>query len=327
MSKLLDRVSKLLAQADRDDGSVTEEEAASFLAKAQELATAAGLDLAVARAHQAKREKAQEPEQRAIVCNPHERRGIIRKHFIELAGIIARVNDVEYLIGGNDRSLLALGFPEDLDMVEALFAHLSIQMVTECDDALKAGANREERLVPKMRKVEIPEDERDWGGWDGRDRYYDDEEGDHYSPSTGNVRQPYPPPKYREEVELDAEGNKIFERKNVVVVDHRVFRNDFYEAFVIRMSGRLWEGRRKAERDAGITVDTSSETALAMVDKKKAVKEAEAERRKGIKYLGTYRDSAEVSRRRDYTGRGEREGTRAAERVPITDEREVRNAR
>jgi hypothetical protein len=167
VSKALDTLSKILAQA---ENAGTPEEAATFMEKAQAMSTGLGIDLAVARMHQAKKERVQIPEERKIQVNPFNRRHN-RKHFTELAMAICDVNDVEYLI--TDYSLHCVGFPSDLDVVEALYAHLAAQMVIECDEALAAGANREVRQVLVTEKVEIPWDEREWQQWNGR-QYYDD---------------------------------------------------------------------------------------------------------------------------------------------------------
>lgn len=168
-SSMLDKVSKLLAKA---ENAGTPEEAEAFMAKAQELASINQIDLTIARLHTAQREKRQEPEQRTLQCNPYNRRHN-RKHFIELAMAIAEVNDVEYLIGGKDRNLLMLGFPSDMDVVEALYTHLSVQMQTECDEALARGDNKGEERVLVTESEPIAWEDREWGRWNGR-QFYDE---------------------------------------------------------------------------------------------------------------------------------------------------------
>jgi hypothetical protein len=346
VSKTLDKISKLLNQA---ENAGTPEEAATFMAKVQEMATVNNVDLAVARLHQAKKERVQEPEERTIVANPYSRKHN-RKHYLDLLMKIADVNDVKYLIGGKERCIFAVGFPSDLDVVEALFAHLSIQMVTECDEALKRGDNKEVRQVPVEIKIPIPFDDRDWEGWDSeRDRYYDphpseisywdtwDEEryeqaiknGERISTGRdqwGNTqdRKPVPPPKYRIEHEKDEEGNTVFVEKRISIVDGRVFRNDFYLAFVMRMGSRLWEARRMAEAASGVSAeDKTSEVALALVDKKETLKDAHQKQRDAVThwaskpYEGAYADE---HRKSDYSGVGREKGAQAADSTAI-DER------
>lgn len=358
---MLDKISKLLTKA---ENAGTAEEAATFMAKAQEMASINGIDLAIARMHQAKRERVQEPEERKIQVNPYTRRHN-RKHFMELAMAIAEVNDVQYLIGGREYHLHAVGFPSDLDVVEALYAHLAVQMAVECDEALRRGEHKEVRPVLVTKRVEIPWEDREWGQWNGK-QYYDDNPDDEvylhqfenesqedferrrdeavgrarqeyldavrdgdriysvYSrDGMGGYRKPVPPPAYDDEPVLDADGKRQYEEKEVSVVDGRVFRNSFYEAFVIKMRGRLWEARRAAERDRGIDVAKDSETALALRDKKAEVDQAHENQRAKVGHLGVYQGAASDDRKTDHTMAGYRAGAKSAERVPIASGREV----
>jgi hypothetical protein len=362
MSKMLDKVSKLLAKA---ENAGTPEEAEAFMAKVQEMATTNGIDLAVARMHQAKKERVQEPEERTLRVNPNNRRHN-RKHFIELAGAICEVNDVEYLISGTERALHMVGFPSDMDVVEALYTHLSIQMVIECDEALKKGENKEVRRVLVTQPEEISWDDREWALWNGR-QYYDDnpddevwcrqEEGEsdedfekreqaeyakaraEYEEAVakgesiycsqaknyeGGYRKPVPPPKYRDVPVLDENGEKQYVEKTVSVVDGRVFRSNFYAAFVPRMRGRLWETRLAVERHKGINRESESTAALALRDKAEEVKKAGEEQRAKVRHLGTYRSSMESGYKYDDTGKGREAGRKSAEAVPIDQGREVK---
>lgn len=347
MSKTLDKISKLLNKA---ENAGTPEEAEAFMAKVQELASINGVDLAVARMHQAKKER-HEPIERRVQVNPYSRRHN-RKHFTELAMAIADVNDVKYTIG--EYALHCTGFPEDIDVVEALYTHLAVQMATECDDALKRGEHKEERWVPVTTKVEIPWEDRLWGAWNGKQYYDDNPEDGVYSENPkvlqeareeyldavkkgeeiwsdytrnyqGGYRKPVPPPAYREEpvMEIGEDGvaRQKLERKVVSAIDGRVFRNDFYGAFVRRMRGRLWEVRKAVEREQGVE-EASSETAVALLDKREVVEKAYEERIK-VMHLGVYEPSYEADRKRDHSGRGSRAGNEAAVRVPINDKREV----
>lgn len=362
MTKMLDRVSKLLAKA---ENAGTPEEAETFMAKVQELATTNGIDLAVARLHQAKKERVQEPEERTLQVNPHNRRHN-RKHFVELAMAICDVNDVEFLIGGTERALHMVGFPSDMDVVEALYTHLSIQMVLECDEALKKGQHKEVRRVLVTQPEEIPWDLREWGLWNGK-QFYDDNPDDEvferqwegesdedfekreaaaiaearaeYEKAVANnelvycsqsrnyeggYRKPVPPPKVRDAPILDDEGNKQWVEKEVSAVDGRVFRSNFYAAFIPRMKGRLWEVRHAVERDKGINRESESTAALAVRDKKEEVDKAHAEQRAKVHHMGTYRSSVESGYKYDDTGKGRAAGRKSAESVPIDQGREVK---
>lgn len=334
MSKVLDKVSKLLAKA---ENAGTPEEAEAFMAGAMKMASVNNIDLAIARMHQASKERVQEPEERRIQVNPYNRRHN-RKHHLELAMAICDVNDVRYLIGGREYTLHAVGFPSDLDMVEALYTHLSVQMAVECDEALKRGDNRRTHMVPKVDRVPIPFEDRDWGGWDGKSRYYDEYPDEpeteyeewvargetDYNSYTGRYRKPYPPPKYTEVPVLDADGRQVFEERNVSMVDGRVFRGTFYAAFVARMRGRLWEIRRAVERDRGEVEEVPTTVTLALRDKKEEVDKAHDEQRAKVHHLGTYRGIEEDTRKWDHTGAADTAGREAAARVPIDQGREVR---
>lgn len=348
--KLLDKVSKLLNQA--EDEGATPEERESFMAKALELAAANSIDLAVARMHQAKKERVEEVEERTLHVNPRNRRHN-KKHFVDLALAIIETNDCEATISGDDCNVHITGFPSDIDVIEALFTHLSVEMHVECDRALQKGENKRVTQVRKKDRIELSWEDRSWGDWNGKTFY--DENPDHdvwcyqhedesdeefekrhaekieearqdylrrveqgipeYNGSTDRYRKPVPPPSYREVDVLDDDGNVVYEEKEVSAVDGRVFRSTFYEHFVSRMLGRLREAKASAEREAGALVESSS-TALALRDKRKEVKDAYEERLKVGKF-GTYTSARETVRKRDHTGAAAKAGTRAAETAAL----------
>lgn len=139
MSKTLDRLAKVLAQA---DGAANEAERDAYMEKAMVLSAASGIELAVARAHQADKEKREEPEQRAITVNDYSR-ARARDYFMKLFSAIVEVNDCKLLIGYKSYKGFALGFPSDIDVIEALYATLSVQMEADADAAIKRGQNVE----------------------------------------------------------------------------------------------------------------------------------------------------------------------------------------
>ena len=312
--KMLDRVSKLLNQA---ENAGTPEEAATFMAKAQELAAINAIELSVARAHQAKKEKAQEPEERRIQVNPYTRK-INRAHFIKLAMHIADVNDISYLIGGRDYTLNCVGFPEDLDVLEAMYTHLAVYMVAECDAALKAGANRQVQLAPKQKWEEIPPDEQQWGEWCDNDGGY----WYNIHPGYPNSKS-YDAPTRRLVPILDDDGNPIMEERSVALSDGRAFRHEFYEAYTARVHARLWGAKRQAMKDAGVEIEGSDSTSLAVRDKKEEVKKAHEAQRAKVAHLGVWEDSSSNRNSYDSSGAGRREGVKAAEATPIGSAREV----
>lgn len=140
--KLLARIGALLRQA---EGTDNEHEAETFTEAAQRLATAASIDLAVARAHQRGRERARAtPEQRTVRIGEAGRRGL--RTFVELFVAIARSNDVRCDIASNSTFVFAYGFAEDIDACEALYASLVIQMVRASDAYIRSGAYKSETV-------------------------------------------------------------------------------------------------------------------------------------------------------------------------------------
>lgn len=124
MSATLDRISALLAKAERTDN---EAEADAYLMKAQQLATLASVDLAVARARIARREARQQPEARTTTIGEKGRRA--NPHLISLFVAIAHANDAQVDVASNSTYVIGYGMPADLDVVETIFASLAVHMV------------------------------------------------------------------------------------------------------------------------------------------------------------------------------------------------------
>jgi hypothetical protein len=135
--KMLARIAALLRQAEGTDNA---HEADAFMTGAQRLATAASIDLAVARSHAADRSAAQGPTQRTITIGTAGTRGL--RTYVQLFVLIATANDVRCDIASNSTFLYAYGFPEDIDASHALYASLVVQMVRASDIYLGSGAHR-----------------------------------------------------------------------------------------------------------------------------------------------------------------------------------------
>lgn len=136
MSKALDRLSKLIAQADR---ASTEEERQTYLEKAQEMSAAIGVELAVARAHHASKRREEPVDNFKVQVNDWSAKPIHRKAMMDLFLAIARAHDVRCLIGGLEYQAFCFGLPSDIELVEKLYGVLSLQMVREADAAIKRG--------------------------------------------------------------------------------------------------------------------------------------------------------------------------------------------
>ncbi len=135
--KMLSRIAALLRQAEGTDNA---HEADAFMSAAQRLATAASIDLAVARSHAANRSPAQAPTQRTITIGEASTKGL--RTYVQLFVLIAVANEVRCDVASNSTFLYAYGFPEDIDASQALYASLVVQMVRASDAYLSSGAHR-----------------------------------------------------------------------------------------------------------------------------------------------------------------------------------------
>lgn len=135
--KMLARIAALLRQA---EGTDNVHEAEAFMTAAQRLATATSIDLAVARAHAAKRTPAQTPIQRTISIGAAGSKGL--RTYVQLFVVIAAANDVRCDVASNSTFVYAYGFAEDIDTSHALYASLVVQMVRASDAYISSGAHR-----------------------------------------------------------------------------------------------------------------------------------------------------------------------------------------
>jgi hypothetical protein len=133
--RALSRIAALLRKAESTDNGF---EAEAYMEAAQRLATASSVDLAVARAHTAGKERRVTPTQREIVVGESGKRGL--RTYVELFVAIARANDITCDVARNSTRIFAYGFDSDLRTAEALFASLMVQMVRASDQFIKSGA-------------------------------------------------------------------------------------------------------------------------------------------------------------------------------------------
>jgi hypothetical protein len=159
MSDLIDKVSKLLKQSEH---AATEAERDVFLAKAQDLATVAQIDLAVARSRTEKREARAVPTVKRVIIAERGKRG--NKQLVELFSSIGNVNSVNITIYKGDHMVDAYGFEEDIDLTKALYDSLVVQMKIAADAYLRTGEYKKELIW--VEKYETQQ------GWYGRERVY-----------------------------------------------------------------------------------------------------------------------------------------------------------
>ena len=149
MSKTLDRIGLLLNQAENTSNP---EEAAAFMEKAQKLATLAAVDLEVARQRQSDKTKRETPEQRNITVaertsGQYTYRSKVQANapeFVSLFSVISGANDVKINIAHNSLYVIAFGFPTDIDVCDALFASLKVQMVAAANAEIAKGDYKKE---------------------------------------------------------------------------------------------------------------------------------------------------------------------------------------
>lgn len=138
MSDVAELVGKLLRKA---EATTSTDEAEALYAKAQALATAHAIDLAVARANVASKEAREQPEERTLKLTEPGMRS--RPQFVTLFNQIAASNDVAMLISTDSTTVFPMGLPSDLDMVEQLYLGLAAHMVRAANAYLATGEHRE----------------------------------------------------------------------------------------------------------------------------------------------------------------------------------------
>jgi hypothetical protein len=116
-----------------------------LFARAQTLSTRHSIDLALARQHTAKAEAREVPEERTVVIGQSRTKGLAR--LVRLFVNIADINDVKCLISADSTVVYAYGFPSDIEVVEALYASLSVQMVHAATQYIRSGAHKSETVM------------------------------------------------------------------------------------------------------------------------------------------------------------------------------------
>ena len=137
---MLEKIAKLLNQA---ENAGTEAEAAVFMAKAQQLAATHSIDLARAR-HATIEKQRTKPVQRTVHIGERGTRGL--RTLVDLYLGIADANDVKCTIAHDATRVYAVGFAEDLDIAEALFASLQVQQANALAEFKKADTWKQEKV-------------------------------------------------------------------------------------------------------------------------------------------------------------------------------------
>lgn len=140
MSTMLERIAKLLNQA---ENAGTQAEAATFMEKAQQLAATYSVDLAKAR-HITKDKERTLPVQRTIHIGEAGTKGL--RTLVDLWLGVSQANDIRCTIAHNATRCYAVGFAEDLDVAEALYASLVTQQAKFLDEFKRDGAWKLEKV-------------------------------------------------------------------------------------------------------------------------------------------------------------------------------------
>lgn len=122
----LEKIAKLLRQGER---ATNPHERDAFISRAQRLASAASVALAVARAHGDAAEAREEPTVQRVTIGTRGQRGLAR--YVRLLINIAAANDVQCTIMQGSIAVNLHGFPSDLATTTALYESLMVQMVTD----------------------------------------------------------------------------------------------------------------------------------------------------------------------------------------------------
>lgn len=137
MSDILDKIGKLLAQA---EGTTNEAEQNAFTEKAQTLATTYAIDLEIARQRQRDKTKREVPVSEYIVLGQFGQKNL--RHFVQLFLAVGAANDLEFLISTHHVYVDAFGFPSDIEVAQRLYASLVVQMQHAANDAIAAGEHK-----------------------------------------------------------------------------------------------------------------------------------------------------------------------------------------
>lgn len=134
---MLAKIGKLMRHA---EGASTEAERDAFVAKAQELATAHSIELAVARASLTSGESVPEPTFETVQLAHRGQQSAVR--YVALMIAVTRTNDLRCSIRSDNTSVTLYGFATDIEVAKSLYASLVIQMVSDGDAYLRSGAHR-----------------------------------------------------------------------------------------------------------------------------------------------------------------------------------------
>lgn len=151
MADILERIGKILVQAERTSN---EHEQNLFFEKAQKLARQYSVELERARQAVTNKELRETPVNKRITIG--ERGKPLNAVFCELFMAIGRTQDLKFNIAHNSTYVIAFGFPSDIRIAEAIYAHVSVQMVDMANAFIKKGEWRDEMMWDERRVCHRP---------------------------------------------------------------------------------------------------------------------------------------------------------------------------
>lgn len=295
---MLEKIAKLLNQA---ENAGTEAEAAVFMAKAQTLATTYSVDLAKAR-HATKAKERTVPQQRQIHIGKAGSRGL--RTLVDLYLGIAAANDIQVTIAHNATYVNGVGFAEDLDVAEALYASLLTQQAKAAEEFKRHGDWADEKIYVEGHYkgyTWVPGQYKPQTWLTARLNFQD--------AFASRIRTRLAEAKYAEEKRikdaeaeaaqrphLDADGNPTVFFNQWLIDNHGIDLNDLEDesGTVLELSELLrnledsWTQEILADFAADLEAqDSAPGAALVLVEKRKAVDEAAAPMLKRAR--GSYR--------------------------------------
>ncbi len=144
-------IGRLLRQAESTTFSGERE---AFMQRAMLLAARHDIDLAVARAHTARKEGREQVEEQTVTIGPAGTRGL--GMYVRLFLRISSAYGVKCLIASNSTVVYPMGFPSDIEVTKVMYESLVVQMVAAGDAYVRSGAHRDDvRVRRRGSSVEV----------------------------------------------------------------------------------------------------------------------------------------------------------------------------
>lgn len=145
---IIERIGKLLIQSERTNNEAEQD---VFFKKAQELASRHSVELELARQAVTNKELLETPTHKRIQIAQDGTQ--LRPVFCELFMAIGGAQDLKFTIAHDSTYVNAYGFPSDIAITEAIYAHVVHQMMEECAAFIRGGTWRDEKVIRYNRRT------------------------------------------------------------------------------------------------------------------------------------------------------------------------------